>query len=263
MRLSRKLIAGVGVALVALWPHAGAQNGKAKAPAKKAAPAPATPTPLAVPFRTGEQLNYRVSWGPADAATAQLTTVGQEQTLGHETWHFRAKASTIKAVRFLYPLDDQFDSYSDVYALASVRYDMRIREKSKTQDRVIRMNRLGEPPPPGGPSVRVPQGTRDPVGLLYALRVWDWEKAKETVFPLYDGSKLYEVRAKEVHTNGSVTVPAGPQRASRIELRIFERGKEVTNAHFWVWLSMDRKRTPVLIEAELPLGKLMVELVSN
>ena len=233
-----------------------AQNGRTPTP-KKAAPAA-----MSVPFSAGERLSYRVLWGPADAATAHLEVVRQHSLHGHRAWHFQAKASTIKAARFLYALDDQFDSYSDVQAIASVQYEMYIREKSKNQDRVIRMNRIGEPPPDGGPSVRVPAGTRDPLGLVYSLRAADWSAKKELVMPLYDGSKLYEIRAKEV-ASGSATVPAGTYKASRIELRTFERGKELTAAKFWIWLASDAKRTPVLIEAEMPFGKLRVELVST
>lgn len=225
----------------------------------KSVPAPA---PLPVPFQPGERLTYRITWGPAEAASAELEILPQQFVAGHNAWHFQAKANTIKTTRFIYPLDDQFDSYSDESALDSLQYEMYIREPGKNRDRIIRMNREGKPAPPA-PSVRVPAGTRDPLGLVYALRAFDWSKSKETKFPVYDGGKLYEVRARQLSTGGKVSVPKGTYTASRIELRVFERNKEVTTARFWVWLASDAARTPVLIEAELPFGSIRVELVSS
>lgn len=233
-----------------------AQSSKPRA-GKKAAPA--APVRLAVPFPEEEKLRYQVIWGPADAATLQLA-VQPAAIAAQSLWHFQAKASTIKAARFLYPLDDQFDSHADVYTLSSVRYEIRIRERAKNQDRTIRMNPIGQPPPADGPSVRVPAGTRDPLALVYALRAADWSKSKEAAYPMYDGTKLYDVRAKEVLSAGSVTVPFGTYSASRIEVRVFENRKELSNARFWVWFEASPKRLPVLIEAELPFGKLRVEL---
>lgn len=217
---------------------------------------------LAVPFKPGERLTYRVNWGPAEAANAQLEILPHQFMANRNAWHFQARANTIKATRFLYPLDDQFDSYSDEPALASLQYEMYIREPGKNRDRVIRMNREGEPAP-AEPSVRVPVGTRDPLGLVYALRAVDWSKTKETKFPLYDGSKFYEIRARELSRSSKVSVPKGTYTASRIELRVFERDKELTTARFWVNLANDAARTPVLIEAELPFGSIRVELVSS
>jgi len=245
-----------------------AQSGPARPPKKVARPAPvpapvAAPVPLPVPFPLDEHLEYLVFWGPADAAALKFAIQPQQNLEGREAWHFQAKASTIKAARFLYSLDDQFDSYSDRFTLSSLQYEMKIREKSKKQDRVIRMSHEAQPAPPAGASVRVPVGTRDPLGLFYTLRGWDWAKTKEAVFPLYDGNKLYEVRAREVAAKAAVSVTAGSYTASRIQLRIFERGKELTGARFWISLADGGARLPVLIEAEVPFGKLRVELKST
>lgn len=248
-----------GFAVAALAFAAGiapAQDGRSRPPKK------APPAPMPVPFAPGEQLSYRISWGPAEAATAQLAILPPAVIQGVSMWRFQAKASTIKATRFLYALDDRFDSYSDVYTLSSAQYEMTIREPDKHQDRVIRMNHEGQPAPAGGDSVRVPVDTRDPVGLVYVLRVWDWSKSKEAAFPVYDGRKLYEVRAA-AGPAGPVSVPAGNFTARPIALKTFEQKKELTNIRFRIWLASDAARTPVLMEAELPFGKLRVELVDT
>ena len=44
--------------------------------------------------------------------------------------------------------------------------------------------------------VLVQPGTRDPLGGFYALRAVDWQHTSELHVPVYDGSDLYEVRAR-------------------------------------------------------------------
>ena len=268
MRRFRFFTSTLALASAASFAGAGgaAQTGSKLPPPGRAgrvknAPAPAAAA-LPVPFAAGERLVYRVLWGPAEAATAQLEVLPHQLFPGDHAWHFQARASTIKTTRLLYQLDDQFDSYSETVGLESLQYEMYLREPAKHRDRIIRMNREGHPAP-AEPSVRVPAGTRDPLGLIYALRAFDWAKSKEVKFPLYDGNKLYEIRATQLAPGVKVAVPKGSFTASRIELRVFERDRELPDARFWILLAGDAAHTPVLIEAELPFGRLRVELVST
>src|SRR5271156_4899446 len=80
--------------------------------------------------------------------------------------------------------------------------------------------------------------------------------------PVYDGSDLYEVRARQVAASEAVAVDAGNFQATKISLRLFERGKEVPHASFLVWFAHNAARTPVLVVAEMPLGNVRVELVA-
>jgi hypothetical protein len=219
------------------------------------AAAPESPAP----FRAGERLAYQVRWASLNAATAELEAVAERQFRGRAAWHLRAQARTVEAVRLLYPLDDQFDSYADAATLASLQYEMRKREAGRREDTTIRMTHEGDPAGEG-PSVRVPRGTRDPLGFFYFLRTADWRRTPEVRSTVYDGEKLYEVRARLVEARERVAVPAGGYDAAKLALRVFERGRELTDARFRVWLANDAARTPVLIEAELPFGALRVEL---
>lgn len=221
------------------------------------------------PFREGERLDYEVGWNNfLTAATARLAVKERRQFYGREAWHFQAAARTVEPVRILYPLDDQFDSYSEVDGLHALQFEMYIRELGKKEDTVARISREGDTWPTASdgrnssaqPIVRLPAGTRDALGLLYFLRTADWTRTKEMRVPVYDGRKLYEVRAWLERMKGDVIVPAGNYSASRIALTIFDRGRERTDVRIWIWLGHDAARTPVLIEAELPFGTVRVEL---
>lgn len=223
--------------------------------------AAAAPAETQVQFRVGEKLDYRVGWQSfLTAATAQIRVEARRPFYGRTAWHFQATAHTVEPVRYLYTLDDQFDSYTDTTSLASLQYETYLREMGSREDTRIRMSTDGDADNVDGPSVRVPPGTRDPLGAFFSLRAVDWERDTETRMPVYDGKKLYELRARKVGAGESVTVPAGEFSATRIEMRVFDRSRELTGTRFRLWLARDPARTPVLVEADLPIGTFRVEL---
>lgn len=226
-----------------------------------AKPEASNPNLIPVPFRAGERLDYQVQWSKVlRAATLQLSVLERRPFYGHEAWHFQGFARTIDPMRFLYALDDQVDSYSDLTLHRTLQYEMYLREQSKQENSIFWMSAEGEPAPAAQSAVRVPPGTRDPLGFLYYLRALNWQQIRETRSFLFDGKKLYEVRARLTMVRSAVRVPAGKYDASRIEIRVYERGRELAQTRFWIWLANDSGRTPVLIEAELPFGSARIEL---
>jgi hypothetical protein len=220
------------------------------------------PAEMAVPFRAGEKLDYRVGWSTfVTAATAQVRVEERRPFYGRVAWHFQAVARTVEPVRYLYALDNQFDSYTDIASLASLQYEIYLREPDKKEDKIVRMSTDGESAEGNGPTTRVPPGTRDPLGAFFSLRAVDWQKDSEARMPVYDGKKLYELRVRRLSTTESVTVPAGTFAATKLELHVYERNRELANTRFFIWLSRDAERMPVLIQAVLPFGELRVELM--
>ena len=226
---------------------------------------PAVVREAEVPFRSGERLTFQVLFSKftVKAAALEFAVVERRNFFGRPAWHFRAKAQTVDTVRILYPLDDQFDSYTDAVRLVSLQYEMYLREPGGRQDRTWRMDTGEEPLAAGVPAARVVPGTRDPLGLLYVLRATDWKKTPELRVPVFDGRHLYEVQARLAEAGGEVKVPSGRFSASHIRLQIFERGRELADTTFSLWLAEDANRTPVLIEAELPIGSARVELTGR
>jgi hypothetical protein len=108
---------------------------------------------------------------------------------------------------------------------------------------------------------RVLPGTRDPLGMMQYLRSVDWNKMPEVRSPVYDGHKLYDVRARQESGSEAVSVAAGNFRASKIAIRVFDNGVEMKDAQFALYLANNASRTPVLIEAVMPIGTARVELL--
>jgi hypothetical protein len=215
------------------------------------------------PLRAGEILEYTANVATLNNVVNLRVHVAERQNfLGNNAWHFQAFARTENPLRMVFALDDQFDSYSDAGTLTSLQYEMHLNERGQKVESVQRMM-VGdkEPAPADATAAIVLPGTRDPLGMLEYLRNVDWSKTPEVRSPVYDGRKLYDVRASLAAGSEKVMVPAGSYTASKIELRIFDKGTEMKDSHFFLHLANNAARTPVLLDAELPFANARVELL--
>ena len=231
---------------------------------KKAKPsaAPAAPVAIAVPFRPGEILEYRVLFSKyaVNAAKIETSVVEQRNFFGRPAWHFRAIAHTMDTTRALFAIDDQFDSYTSAANLFSLQFEMYLHEQGKAQTNLYRMTGDNDPAPPDVTALRVVPGTRDAISFLFNLRAADWQHTPELRVPVFDGRRLYDVVARIDTPQGTVTVPAGNFPAFRVALHLSDHGKELTDTRFWLWITKDAAHTPVLVEAEIPFGTARIEL---
>jgi hypothetical protein len=222
----------------------------------------ATIKELPMPFRAGETLNYRVSWSAfSTAASVQLSVVERRVLVGWQTWHFRAVAQTLSPVSTLFPIEDQFDSYTDTESLECRQFETHLNELGKISDQVVHLVATGQKSRASGASVVVMPGTRDPLGALYALRAVDWQRTPELNETVFDGKDIFDMRAQRDSPGEAVAVPAGNFTASRISIRVFQHEKELTAIHVVVWLATDASHTPVVLQATLPFGTLRAELI--
>ncbi len=223
------------------------------------------PADTDLPLRLGEVLEYSANVSNLNnVATLKLQVVDRGNFLGKGTWHLKAFAHTENPLRMVFELDDQFDSYSDAATLASMQYEMHLSERGQKVESVQRMTATGkEPAAPGAAQTRVLPGTRDPLGMMQYLRNVDWTKTPEVRSSVYDGHKLYDLRAKRAPGSETVEVPAGTYTASKVTIRIFEDGVEKKDASFTLYLANNATHLPVVLEAVLPFATARVELMKS
>jgi hypothetical protein len=217
-----------------------------------------------MPFRIGETLNYDVSWSAfSSAATVQLCVPERREILGSRTWHFRASAHTLSPVRTFLPVDDQIDSYTDSSTFESRQYETYLFEMGKQDNQILHFVVPGQLRRPSAPVVVVSPGTLDPLGALYVLRHVDWQRTPEFRAPVFDGGDLVEMRAHLDIPNEIVAVNAGNFSVACVSVHGYQRGEELKQESLSICFANDAARTPVLLEAEIPLGSVRVELSST
>lgn len=292
--MSRRIVAVLAVifavvcgAAAFVWLHAGGQNRAVvhftpDLPAAAVEPVPpstvtndskpadvAKATPVATPEPgfapvSGEVLEFSGSVAKVNnVASLRLVVTGRKQIAGKDAWHLQAFAHTQNPLRMVFELDDQFDSYSAPGDFDSVQYEMRLSERGQKVQSIQRMTATGRLAAPAGTTaVIVLPGTRDPLGMMQYLRSVDWTKTPVARAPVYDGRKLYEVRAQKIGS-AEVEVPAGKYSTSTVEIKVFDNGAEMKDAHFTLYLAKNDARTPVLLEAVLPFAAARVELTKK
>lgn len=235
-------------------------SGSKPAGTEKTAPA----ADLGLPLRQGEVLEYTANVSSLNnVANLKLQVGERKEFFGKSAWHLQAFAHTENPLRMVFALDDQFDSYSDAANMASLQYEMHLDERGQKVTSVQRMSATGnDPAPRNAAEARVLPGTRDPLGLMEVLRNADWSKTTELRSPVYDGHKLYDVRAQLTGQGESVTVPVGSYKASKIEIHVFDNGQEMKDAQFTIFIANNVAHTPVLLEAVLPFATARVELIN-
>jgi hypothetical protein len=238
-----------------------AQTTRKKSRGRKKPPAQQRSNEAPLLLRPGETLDYSANFSKlTNVATIRLAVVERRDFYGRASWHFKALAHTLNPLRYVFELDDQFDSYSDAATLASLQYELHLSERGQKQNATLRMTQPNAPAPSNATAVYVTPGTRDPLGLVAYLRTVDWQRTRDVSGPVYDGHNLYDVKARLLSDSSAVTVPAGSYTTSRIEVRVFQNGVETKDTHFWLSLAHDQTHTPVLLEAETPMGAARVEL---
>jgi len=223
----------------------------------------ATSTAMGFQPRSGETLDFSANVPKLNSTVANLRVkVGERQSVaGKDAWHLQAFAHTENPYRMVFELDDEFDSYSESSNLVSLKYEMHLNERGQKVDTVERMTPSSrEPAPAHEVAARVLPGTRDPIGMLMYLRGVDWNTTKEVKSPVFDGHKLYDVRAVVVGKSQSVIVAAGKYSTTKIEIHVMDNGTEMKDAHFLLYLADGAERLPVLMEAVLPVATARVEL---
>src|SRR5713226_1169972 len=215
------------------------------------------------PLRDGEVLEYSADVSQlSNVASLKLQVAEKRDFLGKSAWHLQAFAHTENPLRIVFALDDQFDSYSEAATMTSLQYEMHLDERGQKVTSIQRMTVTGkEPAPANASATHVLPGTRDPLGMMQYLRTVDWTRTPEVRSPVYDGHKLYDLRAKRAPGSETVEVPAGNYSASKITIRIFEDGVEKKDASFTLYLANNATHIPVVLEAVLPFATARVELL--
>jgi Protein of unknown function (DUF3108) len=217
----------------------------------------------AVPFCSGEILNYRLIWSVfSNAAAVQLSVVERRDLFGTPTWHFRASAHTQVPLRSLAEIDDQFDSYAETATLESRQFEMYLDELGEKENTVSQLVSTRPVIRGRGSVVLVKPQTRDPLAALYALRAIDWQRQSEFRAPVYDGEELYEMRARVELASDAIAVAGQDMKATKISVQLFQ-GSYQSRTRCFIWFSQDAARIPIVIQAQVPYGSVRAELVSQ
>jgi len=236
------------------------------APANLAA---APPAERPVPFTAGETLEYDVGWSSyLTAGTATLAIREKKPSYGSVAYYAIAEGRATGLVAALYHVYYKADTLLDVYSLLPQRGSVYGEEGRRRRTRTTRFDQAKrtaqyQVTPGAGPQkpIALPGPTHDALSVVLALRMLRLHEGSSVMLPVSDGGRVFRVQAT-VRERRRLSTRLGELMAWRIEPAIVGDSGEIGASKLTLWLSDDAQRWPLLMEAEMPVGRFTLTLRS-
>jgi hypothetical protein len=211
-----------------------------------------------VPYRVGEELTYKATFGVIPAGTARMRVDGVEMVRGRPAYHV---VFTLDGGVPFFRVHDRYDSWIDVQTLSSLRHVQKISEgryKRTTTYEIYPERGVYEQGDSTHASVAHPL---DDGSFIYAVRT-----AGIRVGETRSDDRYFRPDRNPVVLAGlrqeSVQVGAGSYVATVVRPTIKANGIFSENGEAQVWFSDDAHRYPVLLKSRFAKFSLTLELKS-
>jgi hypothetical protein len=244
--------------------HPSAPSSSPQLPTVSAVPlSRVVPPPPNYAFPHGQTYVYEVEWHLFNAGTARVTLGiegGQERVT--------AIADSAGVVNALYKVHDRFDAFFDPRTFCSLRVSKHTEESSRSRQTELRFDYsrnksvLDEKNLKTGEQKHVendlPACVSDVVSGFYYLASLPLQSGNSYSFPINDGNKTTEIRAR-VENREQIKVPAGTFQTVRLKAEAIS-GALQGKGTVWAWFTDDANHTPVQMRSKLGWGTLLFRL---
>ena len=214
-------------------------------------------------FKRGEVLEYRVHYGWINAGEAVLeVTKENKQINGKNTYHMVGTGRSVGAFNWFFKVRDRYETFMDEEELVPLVFIRRVNEGgfiiNQDQEYYHEKNRVRS----NGKMMEVPSGIQDMLSAFYYSRHLDYSNAvagdeftvitfvDDEVFPL-----KIQYAGKETISNDLGSFQCIKFHPVVQEGRVFDADKDLS-----VWISDDKNRIPICIEAKLFVGSARMDL---
>ncbi len=229
-------------------------------------------------FKRGEHIEYLVHYGPINAGLATVDVHPETFTLNNRIcYRVDVVGETIGAAGVITDVKDLWRTYIDTVAFVPHRFYRDIKEGTFRRKEITDFNPVGnqatmkfvqynakkaDKKKKGTETVKVPDYVQDMVSGYYYLRTLDFEKmqAGEVItIPGILEDELYDLKIRYLGKDITKT-KFGKMNAHRLVPIMPENGLFSGESSIRFWVSDDKNRIPVRIEADMFIGKVVIEV---
>lgn len=230
-------------------------------------------------FQRGEHIEYLVHYGPISAGTAVIDVSPKVYLLNNRVcYKVDVVGKTVGAAGVITHVNDVWRTYIDTAAFVTHRFYRELEEgpfrrKEKTDfnpltnSAVMNFVEYREKDAPedykkGQKTFTIPNYAQDMVSGYYFLRTIDFKnlKVNETItVPGMLEDKLYNLQIKYLGKE-TIRTKFGKINAHRLVPIMPENGLFSGESSIRFWISDDMNRVPVKIEADMFIGKVVIEV---
>jgi hypothetical protein len=221
---------------------------------------PASGVILDLPFKVGEQLNYRVFVGNANTAigSMNLSLKTRGRFFNRDGLQFTWLAQTSGGG--ILPIKDQMTSFVDPETLIPFRTEINFAEGSWRNARNYNLDQERGVATIEGKTDRqeIPIGTHDLVSALYAIRTFDFTGLRQNAISIMAVSRP---RTLFVKAERRETIELNGQKIPAIMLKVTTDDAEPDKLQIRIWIGDDSRRLPLRITAAMGTAAVRAELV--
>jgi hypothetical protein len=213
-----------------------------------------------LPFKVGEQLNYRVFLPniASPAATANFQVRAHSKYFDHDGLLFTVSAQTSNALQNLFFASDVITSYVDPKTLLPFHTEFSLNEGRRRFTSKLAINQdYGTALSEKGDRIEIPVGTHDYLSFFYALRTFNLAPPRRSAISILVDNKpktlFISALRKENLQLGSQTIPA-------IQLALTTDDAQGDKYQLRAWISDDSRRLPLRLTAVTQLGPVRADL---
>lgn len=213
-----------------------------------------------LPFKVGEQLNYRIFAGnmPEPVATASYQVRARSRYFDHDGLMFTLNAKTTGLAQLLFSANDQIVSYVDQRTLLPFRTELNLVEGNHRENSTLILSQDdGKVTTATGQRLDMPVGTHDYLSVLYAIRTFNLVPPKRLAVSI-----LVNNRPKTLFITslGRETIELGSQKILAIQISLTTDDPESDKFVLRGWISDDQRRLPLRLTAATEIGPLRADL---
>lgn len=234
------------------------------APATSLPSQPSTPssdtTLDALPFKVGEQLNYRVFLGTMtqSAGTATFHVRARGNNFSRDSLHYSVSAQTSPAIQGMFVANDQITSYVDVKTLLPFRTEMKLVEGKSRKNQILSINQEhGVATTDQNLKIEIPVGTHDYLSFFYLARTFNLTPPRRNAVSLLVNNKPTTLFIGAIKRE---TIQLGSQSIPAIQVSLTTDDPQPDKFQLRAWISDDRRRLPLRLTAMTELGPVRADL---
>ncbi len=216
-----------------------------------------------LPYKTGEQLDFDISYGGITVGSAEMEILSQERLNQTPVFHIIAKGRTSRFFDFFFKVRDVYETYLDTLNIRPVKFIRDIHEGDYKKKQLYNFKHSESLVFCKDRSYAISLNTQDMLSAFFYARTFNKKDLKKTnsfFIPIFMDEEIYlleilylynqKIKTKFGKINCMVFKPKMQQG------RVFEDGEDMK-----IWISDDKNRLLVKVEAKILVGTIKALLV--
>jgi len=212
-----------------------------------------------LPFKVGEQLNYRVYMPGVTqpVGTALFEVRSRARYFDRDGLFVSARAETLPEGARIFVVNDQINSYLDPTSLLPFRTEIAFSEGNRKTNRTYIVDQDRGNATTEGRRIDIPVGTHDLISLVYAARTFEATPGRRNAISVLVNDRTLTLFITCLPRE---TIELGGQKIQAVRVSLTTDDPEGDKYQLRVWVSDDARRLPLRFTAVTPLGLLRAEL---